>query len=81
MKNKLPDMGQTVEAISAKVEAIDAVDGLISRNFELEDIFEALQPLLYSLSVKLYGEDSSDVSLNKLVADAVTWIDGQREII
>lgn len=81
MKNKLPDMGQTVEAISAKVEAIDAVDGLISRNFELEDIFEALQPLLYSLSVKLYGEDSSDVSLNKLVADAVTWIDGQKEII
>ena len=81
MKNKLPDMGQTVEAISAKVEAIDAVDGLISRNFELEDIFEVLQPLLYSLSVKLYGEDSSDVSLNKLVADAVTWIDGQKEII
>ena len=81
MKNKLPDMGQTVEAISAKVEAIDAVDGLITRNFELEDIFEALQPLLYSLSVKLYGEDSSDVGLNKLVFDAVTWIDGQKEIV
>ena len=81
MKNKLPDMGQTVENISAKVEAIDAVDGLITRNFELEDIFEEIQPLLYSLSVKLYGEDSSDVSLSKLVYDAVTWIDSQKEIL
>ena len=74
-------MGQTVENISAKVEAIDAVDGLITRNFELEDIFEEIQPLLYSLSVKLYGEDSSDVSLSKLVYDAVTWIDSQKEIL
>lgn len=81
MKNKLPNMAQTIETISAKVEAIDAVDGLITRNFELEDIFESLQPLLYSISVKLYGEDSSDVSLDKLVADAVTWIDGQKEIL
>ena len=57
-------------------EAIDAVSGLIERNLELEQIFENLQPLLYELSVALYGENDEPVTLNKLIEDGVRYIKG-----
>ena len=72
--NKLPSVTSSVETLVAKQEAVDTVSGLIERNLELEDIFEALQPLLYALSVKLYGDDSEPVSLGKLVIDAVAYL-------
>ena len=72
----LPNTTQTIETLQAKVEAVDMVDNLIKRNFELEEIHAVLQPLLYSLSMKLYPTDSP-VSLGKLVEDAVKWIDEQ----
>lgn len=72
--NKLPSVTSSVETLVAKQEAVDTVSGLIERNLELEDIFEALQPLLYALSVKLYGDDSEAVSLGKMVIDAVAYL-------
>ena len=59
-------------------EAHDTVSGLIERNLELEDIFEALQPLLYTLSVALYGDDASDISLQKLVQDSVAMLSDRK---
>jgi len=73
--SKLPDMKESVSLLKATQEAHDTVSGLIERNLELEQIFEALQPLLYSLSVKLYREDDKDISLQKLVQDSVEWIE------
>lgn len=58
-------------------EAIDAVSGLIERNLELEQIFENLQPLLYELSVALYGDNDAPVTLNKLIEDGVRYIKGE----
>lgn len=74
---KLPGMAESISLLQAKQEAQDTVSGLIERNLELEDIFEALQPLLYTLSVALYGEDASDVSLSKLVDDSVKMLAGR----
>jgi hypothetical protein len=74
---KLPDTQESVSVLKAKQEAHETVSGLIERNLELEDIFEALQPLLYTLSVALYGDDASDVSLQKLVEDSVKMLTGR----
>lgn len=73
-------MQESVSLIQAKQDAHDTVSGLIERNLELEQIFEALQPLLYTLSVALYGEDTSDVSLAKLVEDSVKML-GPKETL
>lgn len=78
MKKNLPSVSESVEVLQAKQDAKDTVTGLIERNMELEEIFQNLQPLLYTLSVALYGEDASDVSLAKLVADSVELIAGHQ---
>jgi hypothetical protein len=70
---KLPNTAKTIETLSAKVEAVDMVDGLINRNFELEEIHAVLAPLLYALSMKLYT-DETPVTLSKLVQDSIEWI-------
>lgn len=72
--SKLPDTAESIQTLKATQEAHDTVSGLIERNLELEQIFESLQPLLYTLSVALYGEDDSDVSLAKLVEDSVKML-------
>lgn len=77
--SKLPDTATTIQTLQATPEAHDAVSGLIERNLELEQIFEALQPLLYTLSVACYGDDESDVSLQKLVEDSVKLLTGREE--
>lgn len=70
MKSKLPS---PVTNIQPNID----IGALIERNQELEDIFENLQPLLYSLSVALYGDDADDVALNKLIEDALQFINGR----
>lgn len=75
--SKLPEIGNSIEILQAKQEAVDTVSGLIERNMELEEIFQNLQPLLYTLSVALYGEDASDVQLGKLIEDACAFINGR----
>lgn len=77
MKTKLPKSEISVESVTVRQEAKDTVDKLIERNLELEEVFDLLQPLLYSLSVKLYGQDGTDVSLHKLIADSLEHINGK----
>ena len=69
MKGKLPQASFSVDP------QID-IGKMIERNQELEEIFEALQPLLLTLSIALYGEDASDVALNTLIEDALRFING-----
>lgn len=76
--SKMPTISETIEVLEAKQEAKDTVTGLIERNLELEEIFETLQPLLYALSVAVYGEDASDVSLGKLIEDSVAFINSRK---
>lgn len=76
---KLPNSVESVEVLQAKLDAVDTVDQMIKRNLELEDIFDALQPLLYELSVKLYKDDNSTVTLQKLIEDGVKFLKGETE--
>lgn len=75
--SKLPTIQTSLETLVAKQEATDTVTGLIERNIELEEIFQNLQPLLYTISVALYGDDAEPVSLAKLVDDAVKMLTGR----
>jgi hypothetical protein len=77
--SRLPDTAASIEAMMAKQEAVDTVSGLIERNLELEAIFEALQPLLYELSVALYKDNDETITLNKLIAEGVQYIKGERQ--
>lgn len=77
-------MSNIIEPKSALVsqhtqEAADAVSGLIERNLELEEIFENLQPLLYELSVALYGDNEETITLSKLITEGVAYIKGERQ--
>jgi hypothetical protein len=71
--SKLPAPGITFHSAQTQKEASDMVSGLIERNLELEEVHQALQPLLYALSTKLYTSDEP-VTLSKLVEDSVEWI-------
>ena len=72
--SKLPDSHTTIETIVAKQDAVDTVDEILKRINELEDIHTALQPLLYTLSIALYGEDDKPVTLTQLIEDACAFI-------
>lgn len=72
--SKLPEIHTTIETLVAKQDAVDTVDEILKRINELEDIHTALQPLLYTLSVALYGDDDKPVSLHELIADACAFI-------
>ena len=72
----LPSTKTSIETLTAKVDAVEMVDGLIKRNMELEEIFQCLQPLLFALSTKLYAEDDSPRDLGSIVEDAVHFLNG-----
>ena len=76
---KLPSTKVSIETLEAKQEAVDMVENLITRNMDLEDIFQVLQPLLYELSVKLYGDDASEKSLQQIVEDGVKLLKGEED--
>jgi hypothetical protein len=76
MNNKLPMPQVTIESMTAKPEAVNLVDNLIKQNTELSAIYDELQPLLYELSLKLYGDNSNTVQLATLVADSIKLIKG-----
>lgn len=78
--SKLPKSTDVVETLVAKADAVDTVDRLIKRNFELEEIFEALQPLLYQLSIKLYGDDDSPRSLQEIIDAGVMLLGGTKGV-
>lgn len=76
MNNKMPDSITSFSLLQAKTEATDTVTRLLERNIELEEIYDALQPLLYYMSVKLYGDNDEKIPLAKLIEDGVTYLKG-----
>ena len=65
-----PTNSPVFETVVTKMAASEELENILNRSNELEEIFVALQPLLYKLSVKLYGEDDKPVSLTTLIEDA-----------
>lgn len=76
--SKLPESQTTIHSLTAGPEAKEILNNLLERKQELEDMFVVIQPLLYTISVALYGEDNSEVSLAKLVQDAVDLINNRK---
>ena len=73
----LPKMAVSIENIVAKQDAVDLVDDLIKENKYLQDVFAAIQPLLFAMTEKLYKDNSGEeinVQLGQLVEDSVKWI-------
>lgn len=79
--SKMPDMKTSVHALSASAEAKEVLERILERKQELEDLVQVIQPLLYTISVALYGDDNADVSLAKLVQDAVDLINHRQGTI
>jgi hypothetical protein len=75
----LPKIAETFRTLEASAEAKEVLERILERKQELEDMVQIIQPLLYTISLALYGEDDSDVSLDKLVTDAVNFINGVDE--
>lgn len=75
----LPNNKTTIETLIAKQEAVDTLDIILKQNKELSDIYDVIQPLLYAVSVKLYGENAETISLTKLVEDGVAFLAGKPE--
>lgn len=75
----MPDAAQTIHSLQASVEAKQILNNILERKQELEDIYNIIQPLLYTISVALYGDDSDTVDLHKLVTDAINLINGKTE--
>lgn len=76
---KLPTPATTIETLHAKTEAIDTVERLLNENKDMREIFNALQPLLYELSVFLYKDNDEDIALSKLVEDGVEYLKSKNE--
>jgi hypothetical protein len=65
-----------------KTDAQEALLRLLERKKDLEDMFVVIQPLLYHLSVAIYGEhDLRDVKLAQLIEDGVKFIDNKKETL
>lgn len=76
--SKLPEPKQTFGHLTTPIEAKETLDKILERNIELEEIFQVLQPLLYTLSVAVYGEENDQpVTLAKLVEDSIAVINGR----
>jgi len=72
---KLPSLVETIKTLEASEIAKEVLDNILERKQELEDYVAVVQPLLYTISVALYGEDNAeDVALSKLVFDAINLI-------
>jgi hypothetical protein len=78
MKN-MPDAAQTIHSLQASAEAKQILNNILERKQELEDIYNIIQPLLYTISVALYGENDETIQLQKLVTDAINHINGRKE--
>ena len=79
MKDKLPTIVESFKTLEASAEAKEVLERILERKQELEDMVQIIQPLLYTISLALYGDDDSDVSLDKLVTDAVNFINGTEQ--
>lgn len=75
----LPNNQTTIHTLQASDEAKEVLNRILERKQELEDMIVIIQPLLYTISVALYGENDETVQLDKLVTDAVNFINGNKE--
>jgi len=73
---KLPDTKTSVETLQSKLDAERVLATILERKQELEDYVAIVQPLLYTLSVKLYGDNSETISLDKIISDGIKHING-----
>jgi hypothetical protein len=71
---KLPSNAETVQTMTATVEAREMLEKLLHRKQELENIFVEIQPLLLALSIKLYGTDDRQVMLADLINDGIKYL-------
>lgn len=71
----LPSNKTTIETLTLKEDAKPWVDQFIARNNELEEIFDVIQPLLYKISIHLYGDDHSPRNLAVLVKEGCEYLD------
>lgn len=77
----LPNAKETVHTLTASEAAKETLDNILQRKQDLEDYVAIVQPLLYTMSIALYGEDdASDVDLSELVSDALAYINNTRTI-
>jgi len=76
---KLPIAAETLQTLQAMPEAKEILNRLLERKQELEDMHAIIQPLLYTISLALYGENDEAVALDKLVFDACAFINGRKE--
>ncbi len=67
---------EEIDAIKAKAQETFAKSK--DRLEELEEMYKLIQPLLVTLCEALYGEDVTDVPLEKLIKDAVDYINGNQ---
>ena len=67
----------SIETVITKADASQELDRILERAQELEEVMLALQPLLYTLSVALYGDDDSPRSLNELIQDSLALINNR----
>ncbi len=74
--SKLPDTVQAFKTLQASAEAKEVLERILERKQELEDMVAIIQPLLYTISVALYGDNDETIPLDKLVKDAVDLING-----
>jgi hypothetical protein len=75
----LPNTVAVVHNLTASAAAKETLENILQRKQDLEDYVAVVQPLLYTMSVALYGEDDhSDVDLSVLVSDALVYINQTR---
>jgi hypothetical protein len=70
---KLPDMRTSIESLKARPETMETLNNLLERKQDLEDYVAVIQPLLYTLSVKLCGE-KTEMPLKDLVEMSIKFI-------
>ena len=74
--SKLPDMRISVESLKARPETMETLNNLLERKQDLEDYVAVVQPLLYTLSMKLCG-DKTTMPLKDLVDMSIKFIKGE----
>jgi hypothetical protein len=80
-------MNKTTNKVVAMVNRLDSeptldnkkdaellIDKILTRKQELEDYVAVVQPLLYEASLRLYGDDDTEVSLYDLIQDTIKLI-------
>ena len=72
----LPEMTSTMATLTARPETMETLNNLLERKQDLEDYVAVIQPLLYTLSIKLCGE-KTEMPLKELVDMSIKFIKGE----